>query len=324
MQNEIAQTWTLPRSERLAVATWARLSLVVSMLLAACDQSAPPPASPPLARELALHSFSEDTPQSILDVFTREFGVKIKYLPYQSPEESNENIRKGHHYDVALIENQFISSLSKDGLLAEFDFANIPNFKNISANFRDLAFDPGNRHSIPWSYGTTGLLLRTDLAGHALNHWADLWDPRYAGKIGLRAQPREIIGMTLLSLGYAFDSENPQELDAALQRLLALKPSVVLLDIEASNAVPKLLDGEIAILHGYAEDYQLAHEANPAVAYVLPQEGTALWGDSYVILANSPHKHTAEVFLNFLLRPDITAQEINEKNTPIPTMRRCS
>ncbi len=289
--------------------------LLVVMLLPACDSSTPPatPAPPPLASELVLYGFAEDIPQSILEAFTREFGVKIHYLSYQSPEESDENIRAGKVYDVATIENQLISPLIKDGLLAEIDFANVPNFKNISANFRDLAIDPGNQHSIPCSYGTTGLLVRTDLVGNTLGRWADLWDPQYAGKIGLRAQPREIIGMTLSSLGYAFTSENPQELGAVLDRLLELKPSMTMMDIEADVAVPKLLSGEIAILHGYAEDYQIAHEANPAVAYVLPLEGTALWGDSYVIPANSPRKHTAEVFLNFLLRPDITAQEVNEK-----------
>ena len=299
--------------------TWPlRLWLAILCLtlagLAGCDPGPPPAPKPPqLAKELVFYGFAEDTPRSILDAFTKEFGFKVIYLPYQSPEESNESIRAGVSYDVALLENQLIQPLIKDGLLAEIDFANVPNFKNISANFRDLAFDPGNRHSVSVDYGTTGLLLRTDLVGDALSRWADLWDPRYAGKIGFRAQPREIIGTTLLSLGHPFGSENPRELDAVLQRLLALKPSVVMVDIEASGAVSKLLDGEIAILHGYAEDFRWAHEVNPAVAYVLPEEGTALWGDSFVIAANSSRKHTAEAFINFLLRPEIAAQIVNEK-----------
>lgn len=319
MHSEKERVWICSKSQRLAVMLWAMLSLVAT-LLAACGDSEPPapPAPPPLASELVFYAFAEDMPQSVLDAFAKEFGVKIHYLSYQSPEESNENIRAGQIYDVTIIENQFIPSLSKDGLLAKFDFANVPNFKNIAANFRDLAIDPGNRHSVPCSYGTTGLLVRTDLVGKTPSRWADLWDPQYAGKIGLRAQPREIIGMTLSSLGYAFTSENPQELDAVLERLRVLKPSIIMVDYEASDAVPKLLSGEIAILHGYAEDYQMAHEANPAIAYVLPEEGTALWGDSYVIPANSPRKQTAEVFINFLLRPDIAAQEVNEKKYAHP------
>lgn len=312
--NEKERVRVIPKSGWRMALLWTLLN-VMTTLLAACDNSTPPatPVPPPLAKELVLYAFAEDWPQSVLDAFTQEFGVKIDYQPYQSPEESNENIRVGKIYDVAFLENQLIQPLVKDGLLAEIDFANVPNFKNISANFRDLAFDPGNRHSVPIDYGTTGLLVRTDLIDNAPSRWADLWNPQYAGRIGLRAQPREVIGLTLLSLGYAFDSENPQELDAALQRLLALKPAVVMLEIEASDTVPKLLSGEIAILHGYAEDYQLAHATNPAVAYILPREGTALWGDSVVIAAKSPRKHTAEIFLNFLLRPEIAAQIINEK-----------
>lgn len=94
---------------------------------------------------------------------------------------------------------------------------------------------------MPASYGTTGLVVRTDLVGNGLKRWADLWDGQYAGKIGLRAQPREIIGMTLTSLGCPFASENPRDLEVVLQRLLALKPSVVMLNIETDEAVEKLL-----------------------------------------------------------------------------------
>ena len=157
---------------------------------------------------------------------------------------------------MAAIENQLLAPLIAAGRLAEIDFANVSNFKNLSPNFRDLAIDPGNRHSIPCSYSTTGLLLRSDLIGNTLSRWADLWEPQYAGKIGLRDAPREIIGMTLLSWATRSDSEDPQELAAVEQRLLALRPAIRMLDAEASAAVPELLSGEVTILHGYAKDYR--------------------------------------------------------------------
>lgn len=295
------------------------LGLALGLLTACSDPKTPgKPAAASLAPELVYYGYPEDMVQPIFDAFTKEFGVKIRYLHYDSPEESEQNIRAGKIYDVSTIENQLILPLSEAGFLAEIDFENVPNFRNISANFRDLAIDPGNRHSVPCSYGTTGFLVRTDLVGHTLKRFSDLWDPQYAGKIGLRQGPREIIGMTLSSLGYAFNSEDPHELDAARERLLQLKPAKVMVDIEASAAVPRLLSGEIAILHGYAEDYQLAHEVNPAVAYVLPEEGTALWGDSYVIPASSPRKHTAEILINFLLRPENVAKEVEEKGYAHP------
>lgn len=298
---------------------WLALTLSALILLSGCNDSdlMATPASP-AANTLAFYAFAEDMPQAVLDAFTREYGIAVQYSSFQSPEEAEEHIRAGEHYDVVLVENQLFPTLIKEYLLAEIDLSNIPNFKSISANFRDFAIDPGNRYSVPASYGTTGLVVRTDLVGNGLKRWADLWDGQYAGKIGLRAQPREILGMTLTSLGCPFASENPRDLEVALQRLLALKPSVAMLNIETDDAVEKLLQGEVAVLHGYAEDYLDAHAENPAVAYVLPMEGSALWGESYAIPATGHHRQHAERFINFLLRPEITAQIINDKKYAQP------
>jgi len=321
----VFQHFRLAKGRASIIRLWGGALMIALILASGCreaDPLTPPtpptPPKPALAKALTFYAFAEDMPQSVLDAFAREFGVAVDYQPFQSPEEAQARIVSGKEYDLVLIEHQLFPALLEQRLLAPINFQHIPNFKNISVNFRDLAMDPGNRFSIPASYGTTGLIVRTDLVGTGLSRWADLWNPRYAGKIGLRAQPREIIGMTLCSLGYAFASEKPEELEAALKRLLELKPAATMLAIEADHAVRLLLDGKIAVLHGYAEDYLEAHERNPAVAYVLPQEGTALWGESYAIAANSRRQYTAEVFLNFLLRPDITAQIIKEKKYAQP------
>jgi spermidine/putrescine transport system substrate-binding protein len=288
------------------------LILLLAMGLPACGESDQAQTPPPPA-ELIFYNYAEDTPQSILDAFEQEFGIKVVYRTYDSPEESAERLRAGMACDVAMIENQLVQPLVAEGLLSPINMSNIPNFKNISPNFRDLAFDPGNRHSVPADYGTTGLLIRTDLIGEGPTHWGDLWDPSLAGKIGLRSQPREIIGMTLLSLGFSLNSENSGELAAASSRLQELRPAVRMIELEASLAIPRLLSGEIAVLHGYSSDHQLAVAANPAVRFVLPTEGSALWGDSYVVLTQSSRRKEAETFINYLLRPEISALIVNEK-----------
>lgn len=308
------------RNRRGAMGRWLTalsLTLLAAALagLAGCDDGKPlasPSASKPsLSQELVFYSWAEYVPQAALDTFEAEFGVKVTQLTYESPEHAVENIRAGKPCDVVVVDSDYVPALVAEKRLAEIDFRQIPNFKNISANFRDLATDPNNRHTVPLSYGTTGLLVRTDLIGNAVTRWADLWDPRYAGRIGLRAQPRELIAFTLLSLGYSLSSETPKELDAALRRMLDLKRSAVLLPPEVEISVPKLLSGELAILHGWPEDYQAAHRANPAVVYVYPKEGTAVWTDNYVIPANSTRKHTAEVLIDFMLRPEIAAETVN-------------
>lgn len=281
--------------------------LIIILLLTGC---APAPVQDQLADELIFYNWADYMPQSVLDAFTKEYGVKVTYLTYDSQEEAMSQLRAGVLYNVVLLEYDSIPPLTAEGLFAEIDYRAIPNFKNISLNFRDLAFDPGNARSIPYGYGTTGLVVRTDLVKTPITRWADLWNPRYAGKIAVRRQPAEFIGVALKSLGYPLNSEDPQQLEAALRHMLDLKP--IMLDDETDNAIPILLNGKAAIMVGWADDARQAKEENDAIAYVLPKEGVLLWGDAFVIPTGSSRKSTAEVFLNFLLRPDIGAQIVNE------------
>jgi len=294
----------------------ALLSLALCVLaLPACDGPRENDSASGLRQsgEFIFFNFPEDTPQPILEAFEDEFGAKVIYESFQSPEEAVERLRGGMVCDVILIENQMIRPLAEEGLLLPLNLSNIPNFRNVSANFRDLAFDPRNRHSVPADYGTAGMLVRTDLVGDGLTKWADLWDASLSGKIAFRNQPREIIGMTLLSLNFPLNSEDPQEHALALKRLLALRPSIVMTDLEASKSLPRLLGGEVAVLHGYSSDYQIARRLNPAVRYILPREGSALWGDSYVISSRTANPRMAENFINFMMRPEIAAAIVNAK-----------
>jgi spermidine/putrescine transport system substrate-binding protein len=259
-------------------------------------------------------------PQSVLDAFAREYGVKVNYLSYESQEDAITNLRAGQVYDVLVMESRDVPTLVREGLLAEINHGNVGNLKNIAANFRELAYDPGNRYCIPYNWGTTGLVVRGDLVAEPVTRWADLWDPRYAGRIGLwLGQRREVIALTLKSLGYSANSENPAELEAALQRLLALKPYALKLeefDLAVSTEVMR--SGKAVIAMGYARDVLDGREQNPAITYVLPAEGALLWGDTFTIPANSAQKYTAEVFINFLLRPDINARIANENRFATP------
>lgn len=293
-----------------AVVLW----LLAVTLLTACDNSSPPaqPSPPKLAQEMVFYSWAEYMPQAVLDAFAKEYGTKVVYELYDSTEAAAASIRAGKRYDVATIENNHLSALAKDGLIAAIDYRNLPNFKNISPNFRDLIFDSGNEHSVPYNWGTTALLVRSDLVQEPVTRWTDLWNPRYAGKILVRPLANELIGIALKSLGYSRNSLDPAQLQAAQERLLALKPSLSFVEVEAEKAVAKLISGDAVIMIGWTGDGVYASGQHPAIRYVLPQEGALLWGDSFVISASSTNQYTAEVFLNFLLRPEISAQIANE------------
>jgi len=289
----------MPKSLRSSLYIQILLLSYSSICLLAAGCTSPAPPQDQIADELIFYNWADYMPQSVLDAFTAEYGVKVIYLPYESVEDAAAQLRSGGEYDVVVLEYDLIPPLAADGLLTEINYQNVPNFKNISPNFRDLAFDPGNVHSIPYSYGTTGLVTRSDLVETPVTRWADLWEPRHAGKIAARALPGELIGVALKSLGYSLGSEDPQQLEEALQRLFDLKPIIV--DDETEKAIPVLLSGKAVIMIGWAGDAQLAKEENDAITYVLPEEGTLLWGDAFVIPEASPNKRTAELFLNFLL-----------------------
>jgi spermidine/putrescine transport system substrate-binding protein len=295
--------------------------LGLSLGLVGCVGATPTPGSPPaLADELIFYNWEGDLPQSVLDTFTKETGVKVKYLVYESQEEAIDNMRAGQVYDVVVMESRFVGLLASENLLAEIDYRHVPNFKNISANFRDLVYDPGNKYSIPYNWGLTGLVVRPDLIETPVTRWADLWQPGYAGRGAVwRGQPREVIALTLKSLGYSANSENPAELEAALARLLELKPQLRYLeDYDLAYAAAALASGEVALAMGYAGDVVAGRELNLPITFVLPQEGALLWGDNFIIPANSSHKYTAEIFLNFLQRPEINAQIANENHYATP------
>lgn len=293
--------------------------LTATVVLTACSSPATvtEPTPPPLAEEITLYNWAEYMPESVLQAFTQETGIRVNYVVYESQEEAAANLQAGEVYDVVVLERDYVPDLIQAGKLAQIDYRHVPNFKNISANFRDLAYDPENKHSIPFHWGTTGILFNREQVTTPIRRWADLWDPRWAGKIVVWPLQRDLFAIALKSLGYSANSENPDELQAALEQLLKLKEVVEFVDTTEASIVPNLASGDSLIGVGWAYDALAARDEGLSVNYILPEEGTFLWGDNFLIPLNSPHKREAEMFLNFVLRPDISAQIVNESYYPM-------
>lgn len=275
-------------------------------------------AAPPVSRyteEITVYNWEGDIPESVLAAFTGETKVKINYQVFNSQEEAIANIRAGNIYDVAIIDGRFISLLIEEGLLTRLNFENLQNFKNISPNFRGLAYDPDNRYSIPYSWGTTGLLVNTGIEDAPVQRWANLWDEQYAGKVALSVSyPREAMGMTLKSLGYSANSENPAEIKEMLTKLLELQldPSF-LYCYYPDFGLATMKSGKVLIAIGFSGDLLESQKNGLAVEYILPEEGLLLWADTFVVPKNSRNQAVAEMFINFLLRPEISAEIVNQK-----------
>lgn len=292
-----------------------RISLLILMafnlLLAGCS------SEPPLPEKLIVYSWAEYMPQSVMDAFTAEYGIAFEYIAYETEEEVVENIQAGNVYDLVLLNPEFIPQMVEEELLKPLDYRNIPNFKYVSANFRDLVFDPGNQFSVPFHWGTTGILVRTDLVNRPVTSWNDLWDPAFAGRVGVWAIPRSTVPITLKALGYSANSENLDELEMTRQHLLQLKANAVIVSGLETSIVPLLESSELEIGFGWAYDAALAQESDMPIEYIIPEEGTILWMDNFIIPANANNPLGAELFLNFILQPEIAAQIINDSYYPM-------
>ncbi len=286
--------------------------LFLLYLLPAGCAGQPQPTPPPSPPTLVLYDWAGYMPQGILDAFTQETGIQVEYMIYADQGEAMARLRAGQAFDLVVLDNVNVPTAIAEGLLAELDYRNIPNIRNVSPNFRDLAYDPENKHSITIQWGTTGLVVRTDRIEEPITGWADLWDPRYAGKIAIWPYPEEVFAITLKSMGYSMNSRDPAELEAAAKKLLALRKNVVLLDPTQATGVSRLLDDSTVMIYGWSYDALEAAAQIDTTAYVMPKEGTILWSDNVTIPANSQHKAAGEQFINFLLRSDIGALMVNE------------
>lgn len=284
--------------------------IVLAILLPGCDAATAILPAPTPPAELVFFNWAGDMPADVLADFTAETGIAVRYVSYDTSEEAAARLAGGEQFDLAVLENHFIPALAKQGLLRTVPSDQIPNLSHVAPAFLGLAYDPENRYSIPYTWGTTGLVIRSDLAG-GMHQWEDLWDHRYQGKVGLRPMPRDMIGMALKSLGYPANSEDRRALEDALDKLRLLRGSVQMVGEDPESAYQALESGQVVALVGWVEDYLLARDNGLPVTYVLPDEGVILWGDSYIIPASSAAPAAAEALINFLLRPDISARITN-------------
>jgi spermidine/putrescine transport system substrate-binding protein len=292
--------------------------LIVSIFSVGCTSSEAEPNPVQSIQELMVCSWEDDAIGVVINDFFMEYGIRIQLYGYSSQEEIIEKMRAGHSCDLLVIQSDAIPSLVEDGLIIAIDYTNVPNFRNISVNFRNLAYDPSNKYSIPYNWGTTGLVVRNDLVGEGVHSWKDLWNESYQGKVAVWAsRPRYTIGAALLSLGYSANSENPQELEAAFQLLSQVKQRTVWIEHEG-NFVNLLQEGKVWFGMGWADDFWLAKEGAGTFQYILPREGSILWSSVFAIPKNSANQKTAAILINYLLDPEVSAKIINQGHYAVP------
>jgi spermidine/putrescine transport system substrate-binding protein len=268
-----------------------------------CAQAAPPPPEAILYRD-----WEGAMPQEVLDAFTAETGIPVIYQTYETQEAVLEEMRAGQAFDVVVLDSALVPAAVREDLLARLRIHNMPNFKNISPNFRDLVYDPQNAHSVPYSCGTVGLVYLPELAGRPVHGWADLWDPAFAGRTIIWDSQREMLAIALKSLGYSANSENPAELEAAKYRLLALRENARMVAWESAVSAPYMARGEVVLAVGHADEVMTGRQLGADIHFVVPEEGAIMWSDNWTVPANAPNPAAAEQLIDFFLRAEVSAQ----------------
>lgn len=258
-------------------------------------------------QELNIYAWSEYIPQTLLDNFSEQTGIQVNYDTYESNDELIERLEAGNPgYDIAIPSDYVVGYMIRKGMLETIDVGTIPNFRNIGHQFKNPAFDPGNRYSVPYQWGTSCLVVNTRAVTREITSWADLWDPVFRGRVLLLDDRREVLSMVLLVLGYDPNSTNPEDLDAARVKLAELMPNVGLMDSYSPKTA--LLAGEVWLGMTWSGEAALAHQENPMIDYVFPVEGCSIWFDNLVIPKGAPHKDAALAFINYVLSPEAGMQ----------------
>jgi len=239
------------------------------------------------SKTLVIYDWEYDLPQEVLDSFHEETGIQVVRQTYEDQLEAIEHLRAGRQCDLVVMNSNYIPQMVNDGLLVKIDGNQVGNLRNVSPEFRSELYGLKDRYAIPFNWGSTGIIVRADLIQRPVRRWADLWEDRLYGRVGIwREEPREIISLTLKMLGYSVNSEDPAELQAALVQLKKLRWNVVFLeDYSQINAGSPLGGGDLQASVGYAEELWAGREEGLELEYVYPEEGALLWGDTFIMPA---------------------------------------
>ena len=256
--------------------------------------------------KLVVYNWGEYIDPEVLTIFEEETGINVVYEEFETNEILYPKVSSGAiAYDVVCPSDYMIQRMIENDLLTEINFDNIPNIKNIGKQYMEQSrqFDPENKYSVPYCWGTVGILYNKTMVDEPVDSWSILWNPKYKDNILMQDSVRDAFGATLKYLGYSLNSTDLDELTEAKNLLIEQKPLVQAYVIDQVR--DKMIGNEAALGVIYSGEAIYTQKENPNLEYVIPKEGFNIWIDSWVIPKNAEHKENAEKFINFLCRPDI-------------------
>lgn len=257
------------------------------------------------SQSLSIYLWADYSSRRVFDRFSRETGIATTIDNYDSNETMLAKVQAGGAaaYSLLYPTDYMVKQMTDLGLLSPIDPSKVPNLTQVADRWKNPAYDPGNQHSIPFSWGTTGFLRNSKLFSTPIQDWADLWTHReiLKGKLVLMDDMREVMGGILKSLGHSYNSTQPQEIEAAYNRLRELKPTIA--QFSSFGWESQLIAGDIAVAMSYSGPGNSLSQANPSLDFTIPTSGTSLWTDTIVIPKTAPNIEAAYRWINFILQP---------------------
>lgn len=271
-----------------------------------------------LAAELHVYNWTDYIDPALLTAFEKEYGVKVIVDNYDQNEDMIAKVRAGGSgYDIVVPSDYAVDIMWRAGLLQELDKSLLPNIVHNEPTLLNKYFDEGNKYSVPYMYGITGIAYNKKTFPTPPDSWATLFDvanaEKYKGQFSMLDDEREVPGAALRYLGFSLNETDPAAMKKAQELLIAQKP--FLAAYNSSDVNRKLASGEYVMAQAWSGQAMQARNGlgdsfagNPDIGFVMPKEGGMIWMDNMTILKDSPNAYTAHVFMNYMMRPEVAAQ----------------
>ncbi|MCK4028855.1 MULTISPECIES: ABC transporter substrate-binding protein [Streptococcus] len=272
--------------------------------------------------KLVIYNWGDYIDPELLEEFTAETGIQVDYQTFDSNESMYTKIKQGGTtYDLTIPSEYMISKMTEENMLIKLDKSKIEGLENIDPQFMGLSFDKNNDYSIPYFWGTLGIVYNETMVENTPQEWEDLWSEEYRDNIMLIDGVREVMGFGLQSLGHSLNSKNPAEIEKAAEHLYNLTPNVKA--IVADEIKGYMIQDAAAIAVSFSGEASEMLDGNENLRYVVPSKGSNLWFDNMVIPKTAKNLDGAYAFMSFMLRPEnaLRNAEYVGYSTPIPAAK---
>lgn len=256
-------------------------------------------------KEITVYNWGEYIDPSVLETFEEETGIHVNYTTFETNESLYSTLSTGgYDIDVIIISDYMVSRLASENKLAKLDFSNIPNFDLIGDDYKNLSYDPENLYSVPYMWGTVGLIYNSAMIDEELTSWGAMFDQKYKDQIVMINNSRDAFAIALQYLGYDINTTDKAQLQEAYD--LLEEQSKIVQSYAMDQIFDKLESGEAALGVYYAGDYLTMLENNPDLKFVVPEEGSNWFVDAMCIPSESTKQEMAETFINFMSSTEIS------------------